>query len=101
MAGPLKTFFITLFKILLPFKNKNYFTLNHLSKYRHITLKFYIKVLYLGCYNIFQKRAIKIMGRKKTVKICFRLFMYKKSSKAIKPEGGGAIRRRTFFVQLD
>ena len=26
-------------KLLLPFKNKNYFTLDNLSKYGHITLK--------------------------------------------------------------
>ena len=30
----------TFFKILLTFKNKNYFTLDNLSKYRHITLMF-------------------------------------------------------------
>ena len=28
------------FKILLPFKNKNYFTLDNLSKYGHIAFKF-------------------------------------------------------------
>ena len=34
------TFFKTFFFILLPFKNKNYFTLDNLSKYGNITLKF-------------------------------------------------------------
>ena len=41
-AGPLrkKELFLKLFFfILLPFKNKNYFTLDNLSKYGHITLK--------------------------------------------------------------
>ena len=51
MAGPLrgggggqaikeKRTFLDLFFILLPFKDKNYFTLDNLSKYGHITLKF-------------------------------------------------------------
>ena len=53
MAGPLRggggkgraikekiTFFKTFFFILLPFKNKNYFTLDNLSKYENIALKF-------------------------------------------------------------
>ena len=35
-----RTFFGTFFKMLLPFKNENYFTLDNLSKYGHITLKF-------------------------------------------------------------
>ena len=41
-AGPLrkKELFLKLFFILLQFKNKNYFTLDNLSKYGHITLKF-------------------------------------------------------------
>jgi len=43
----------TFLKILLPFKNKNYFTLDNLSKHGHITSKFVGR--YLGCYNIFQK----------------------------------------------
>ena len=33
------TFFKTFFKILLPFENKNYITLENLSKYGHITLR--------------------------------------------------------------
>ena len=52
MAGPLrggggkgpaikgKKLFLELLKIVLPLKNKNYFTLDNLSKYGHITLKF-------------------------------------------------------------
>jgi hypothetical protein len=32
---------------LLPFKNKNYFTLDNLSKYGHITLKFVGRYFYL------------------------------------------------------
>ena len=41
------TFFKTFFKILLPFKNKNYFTLVNLSKYGHIKLKFVGRYFYL------------------------------------------------------
>ena len=33
-----RTFFETFFFILLPFKNKHYFTLDNLSKYGYITL---------------------------------------------------------------
>ena len=56
MAGPLrggrgkgpaikeKLFF--LLRILLPFTNKHYFTLNDLSKYGHITLKFVGRYFY-------------------------------------------------------
>ena len=43
VAGPLRKkelFFKFFFFILLPYKNKNYFTLDNLSKYGHITLKF-------------------------------------------------------------
>ena len=62
MAGPLRggggggkgratkekiTFVKTFFFILLPFKNKNYFTLDNLSKYVHITLKFVGGYFYL------------------------------------------------------
>ena len=35
-----RTFIGTFFLTLLPLKNKNHFTLNNLSKYGHITLKF-------------------------------------------------------------
>ena len=51
-----RTFFETFFFILLPFKNKNYFTLDNLSKWKW---KYHFKVcrqvFLLGCYNIFQK----------------------------------------------
>ena len=53
MAGPLRgggdkgpankekiTFLWNFFYILMPFKNKNYITLDNLSKYGHIMLKF-------------------------------------------------------------
>ena len=57
MAGPLrgggggkgsvikeKITFLKLFKnFLLPFENKNYFTLGNFSKYGHITLKFVLR----------------------------------------------------------
>ena len=68
MAGPLRggggkgwankekrTFFETFFFILLPFKNKNYFTLYNLSKYGHITLKFVGRYFYLVV-TIFSKK---------------------------------------------
>ena len=42
-----RTFFKTFFSILLPFKNKNYFTLDNLSKYGHIMLKFVGRYFYL------------------------------------------------------
>ena len=41
------TFFKTFFFIMLPFKNKNYFTLDNLSKYGNITLKFVGRYFYL------------------------------------------------------
>ena len=57
-AGPLrkKILFLKPFFILLPFENKNYSTLDNLSKYGHITLKFVGRYIFLlGYYNIFQK----------------------------------------------
>ena len=45
----------TFFFILLTFKNKNYFTLDNLSKFGHIHVKVCRWVFLLGCYNIFQK----------------------------------------------
>ena len=58
---------------MLPFKNKNYFTLDNLSKYRHITLKFVGRYFYWA------------------VKIRLRLFYEKiKNPTAIKPKGEGA-----------
>ena len=50
-----RTFFETFFFILLPFKNKNYFTLDNLSKYGHITLKFVGRYFYLVV-TIFSKK---------------------------------------------
>ena len=44
-----------LFFILLPFKNRNYFTLDNLSKYGHITLKFVGRYFYLVV-TIFSKK---------------------------------------------
>ena len=69
MAGPLrgrggggkgrplrkKTFFGTFLKILLPFKDKNYFNLDNFSKYRH-TLKFVTRNVYLVV-TIFSKKG--------------------------------------------
>ena len=50
------TIFKTFFFILLPpFKNKNYFTLDNLSKYGHITLKFVGRYFYLVV-TIFSKK---------------------------------------------
>ena len=50
-----RTFFKTFFFILLPFKNKKYFTLDNLSKYGHITLKFVGRYFYLVV-TIFSKK---------------------------------------------
>ena len=49
------TFFETFFFILLPFKNKIYFTLDNLSKYGHITLMFVGRYFYLVV-TIFSKK---------------------------------------------
>ena len=48
-----RTFFETF--VLLPFKNKNYFTLDNLSKYGNITLKFVCRYFYL-LVTIFSKK---------------------------------------------
>jgi hypothetical protein len=50
-----RTFFKTYSFILLPSKNKNYFTLDNLSKYGHITLKFVGRYFYLVV-TIFSKK---------------------------------------------
>ena len=76
--------------MLLPFKDINFFTLNNLSKYGHITLKFvgryFIWVVFL------KNRAIlvqKLGAEKKMSKSVSGYFIkQKKSSMAIKPEGG-------------
>ena len=49
-----KELFWNFFKILLRFKNKNYFTLNDLSKYGHITLNFVVKY-FIWVVSIFSK----------------------------------------------
>ena len=70
-----RNFFLPFF-ILLPFKNKNYFILDNLSKYGHFTLKFVGRYLYLVLTIFFKNRAIlvqKLWGEK-IVKIRFRLF---------------------------
>ena len=52
-------FFIFFFIILLPFEYKIYFTLDNLSTYGHLTLKFVGRYIFLlVCYNIFQKIGI-------------------------------------------
>ena len=65
------------FYILLSFKNKHYFTLDNLLKYGHIALTFVCRYFY-WVVTIFSKKLgyfiYKIGGRKKIVKICFRLF---------------------------
>ena len=84
MAGPLrggggkgraikekKNFFLFYFFILLPFKNKNYFTLDNLSKYGHITLKFVGRHFFLvSCAILVQK----LWGEKKLSKSVFGYF---------------------------
>ena len=63
-AGPLRkkrTFFETflkLFFILLPFKSTNYFTLDNLSRYGNITLKFVGRYLYFLLQYFSKIRAI-------------------------------------------
>ena len=43
------------FFILLPFKNKKYFTFDNLSTYGHIIMLSFSVGIFLVCYNIFQK----------------------------------------------
>jgi hypothetical protein len=47
------------FKILLPFKNWNYFTLDNLSKYGHITLKF-VGMYFYSVVTIFSLQKIEL-----------------------------------------
>ena len=56
-AGPLrkKELFLKLFFYLLPFKNKNYITLDNLSKYGNITLMFAGRYFYI-LVTIFSKK---------------------------------------------
>ena len=53
------------FFILLPFKNKHYFTLDNLSKYGHIMLKFVGRYFY-SVVTIFSKKQGKISWEKKS-----------------------------------
>ena len=94
MAGPLrgggggkgraiikKELFFKLFFILLPFKNKNYFTLDNLSKYGHITLKLSVGIFTWLLQYFPKNRAIlvqKLWGEKKLTKSVFGYFKTKK-----------------------
>ena len=74
------TVFGTFKKILLQFINKNNFSLDNLSKYRHFTLKFVVRY-FIYIVKIFSKyRAILVQKfrQKKIVKIRFWLFYDKK-----------------------
>ena len=87
-----KLFFGTFFCILLPFKNKNYFTLDNLSKYGHFTLKFVGSYFYWVVTISSKNRAILVQnrGRKKMSKFVSGYFITsKKNPTAIKTEGGG------------
>ena len=68
------TFLKLFFYNLLPFINKTYFTLDNISKYGHITLKF-VGRYFIWVVTIFFKKcgcfSPKIGGRKKIVKIPF------------------------------
>ena len=69
------------FYILLPFKNKNYFTLDNLSKYGNITLKFVGRYFYL-LVTIFSKKLVqKLWGEKKISKSVFGYLKTKKKNK--------------------
>ena len=78
---------------MLPFKNINYFTLDNLSKYRNITLKFVGRYLYLLVTIFSKNRDIlvqKLWGEKKLSKSVFGYFKTKnKVLMAIKLGGGG------------
>ena len=97
---------ITFFKILLPFKNKNYFTFDNLSKYGHVTLKF-VGIL-SGLLQCFPKnRAILVqkLGAEKLSKFVSGYFMTKKTVLwPLSPRGGGGGKarplREEFFLRL-
>ena len=80
------TFLKTFFFILLPFKNKIYFTFDNLSKYGHITLKF-VNGIFTWLLQYFPKnRAIlvqKLWGEKKLSKSVFGIFRQKKKKSSI------------------
>ena len=92
-----RTFFETFFFILLPFKNKNYFTLDILSKYGHITLKLVGRYFYLVVTIFSKNRAIlvqKLWCEKKLPKSVFGYFKTKKKFKKkfrwpLSSRGGG------------
>ena len=77
-----KNFFLKLFCfVLMPFKNKNYFTLDNLSKYGHIILKCVGRYFYLVVTIFPRNRAIlvqKLWGEKKLSKSVFGYFKTKK-----------------------
>ena len=88
----MKSIIGTFFKILLPFKNKNYFILDNLLKYGHITLKFVGRYFHWVVAIYFPKnRTILVQNwrKKKIVKISFRLFKDWYNPMTIKPEGRG------------
>ena len=86
---------------MFPFKNKNYFTFDNLSKYGHITLKF-VGSYFIWVVTIFSKKKgyfnTKIGGRKKVFK--------KKKKKVLWPlsprvgGGGKALRTRPLREEL-
>ena len=70
-SKPRSTLHLELFlKIVLPFKNKNYFTLDNLSKYGHITLKFFGRAILVQ----------KLAAEKKMSKSLSDFFMKKKQT---------------------
>ena len=97
-AGPLRK--KELFFMFLPFNNKNYFTLDNLSKYGNITLS--LSVVIFNCLLQYfpRNRAIlvqKLWGEKKLSKSVFGYFKTKKIKEkkvpmAIKLDGRWGVR---------
>ena len=88
------------FFILLPFKNKNYFTLDNLSKYGNITLKFAVRYFYLLVTILSKKKGYfspKLWGEKKLSKSAFGYFKTKKK-KFISPKKRPLVEE--FFLRL-
>ena len=79
-----RTFFETFIFILLPFKNKNYFTLHNLSKYGHITLKFVGRYFYLVFTRFPKNRAILVQKLWGVKKLSQSVFGYLKTKKKFK-----------------
>ena len=80
------------FFILLPFKNKNYFTLDNLSKYGCIMLKFVGRYFYLVVTIFSKNRSIlvqKLWGEKDSDSVFSYFKTKKKVTMAIKLEGEG------------